>query len=61
MNPSAYIKAIVACIVAALGAAAAALADDQAINASEWVAIAAAFFVTFGAVWVAPKNAPAQQ
>lgn len=55
---SAYIKAIVACIVAALGAAGTALADDQTINASEGVAIAAAFFITFGAVWAAPKNDP---
>jgi hypothetical protein len=50
-----YAKAVVGAIIAALGALGTALASDHNghvdVHASEWVAIAVAFFVAFGGVY----------
>ena len=57
-------KAIYAAIVACLGALGTAVADNQGITASEWVTIATATVVAFGAVFFGtngPKPAAAKE
>lgn len=53
-----YLKALVAAVVAALGALSSALVDDKAfgdVTAGQWVAVVLAFFVALGAVWRVPN------
>lgn len=54
---SAYAKAVLAAIVAALSALGAALTDGG-VSASEWVAVALAFFVALGTVFAVPNGNP---
>jgi hypothetical protein len=49
-----YAKAIVGALVAGLGALSTAL-EDNAVNGQEWVTVATAFLVAFGAVWSVPN------
>lgn len=53
-----YVKAIVAAILAGVGAVGVALADGH-VTAAEWVVIAGAVVTSLGGVWAAPANAPA--
>lgn len=48
---NAYLKAIYAGVVAALGSLFTAMAANQTVTAIEWVAIASAGVVGFGSVW----------
>ena len=54
-----YVKAIVAGILAGVGAVGVALADGH-ITAAEWVVAVGAVVTALGGVWAAPANAPAQ-
>lgn len=55
MQVNRYMKAIVACLVAAGGAAVTAMADDV-ITTSEWVTIALAGLAALGVVWAVPNK-----
>jgi hypothetical protein len=55
---TAYLKAVVAALVAGLGALGTALADNQ-VAPVEWVAVAVATLVAGGAVWRVPNAGPA--
>lgn len=57
MKPAQYAKAITAGVVAGLTSLGVALVDTQ-VSTGEWVAVALAVVVAFGAVWTVP-NAPA--
>lgn len=50
-----YAKALVAALVAGLGAIATAL-DDNSLSAQEWVTAAIAFLVALAAVWAIPNK-----
>lgn len=52
---NAYVKAVVAALMAGLGAVGTALADGQ-VTATEWVVAASAVVAGFAAVWASPKN-----
>ena len=54
---NAYVKAVVAALMAGLSALGVALADGQ-VTATEWVVAATAVLGTFAAVWASPANAP---
>ena len=56
MTINQYAKAILAAIIAALAALGTSLTDGG-VSASEWVAVALAFFVALGGVFAVP-NAP---
>lgn len=57
MNLAPYAKAVVGAVVAGLGVLLTAL-DDDAVSASEWVAVAIATLTALAAVWAVP-NRPA--
>jgi len=57
---SAYLKAIVAAVIAGLTALSAYLINDTAlgdITAGQWVHVVIAVLVSFAAVWAAPNKA----
>lgn len=56
-NFAPYLKAIVAALVAGLGALATAL-DDNALSAQEIVTCVIAFLVALGAVFAVPNQVP---
>lgn len=49
-----YSKAIVGSLVAGLGALSTAL-EDNTVTSQEWVTVASAFLVAFGAIWKVPN------
>jgi hypothetical protein len=56
-----YAKAVVGAIVAALGVLGGFLVNDTAVGdvtAGQWVAVAVAFFVAFGAIFAVPNSSP---
>jgi hypothetical protein len=58
MPLTAYAKAVIGAIIAALGALGTALID-QDVTPNEWIGVALAFFVALGGVWAVP-NRPQQ-
>lgn len=56
-----YAKAILAALVAGLGALATALVDDNSlgdVSDGQWLAVALAFLVALGAVFAVPNKQP---
>jgi hypothetical protein len=52
-----YAKAVIGCLVAGLGALAAAL-DDNTVSTQEWVTIMLAALIAAGGVWAVPNRPP---
>lgn len=64
MNLAPYAKALLASLIAGLGALATALVDDKGlgdVSDGQWVAVVLAFLVALGAVFAVPNQIPPEQ